>query len=229
MVSLLKCFAKIFIFWFIVSSIAGVNKSLWCDFPTTAVHQVKTVIREKLGFLKNLLPEKVMKTYIEQETARLLLQCWKNKYKWHNRYHKYLSHHFCISIHNWSWGFESLLKAAIIGKPLLAWVLDCLSFLIFIHTVAQALFADLLSREKNGEFSEEVKSLLLKTWSGFSVFNCSNFETLGPTLSLERSFVRLLISTFGLSFLFLLLFEGPSIPWSALSSHHTAWCGRHAA
>ena len=59
---------------FLVSSIVNVNKSLWCDISTTAVDNIKKVVNNKLGFLRNILGQELVDQYVEQETAKMF-QC----------------------------------------------------------------------------------------------------------------------------------------------------------
>ena len=60
--------------YLLVSSIVNVNKSLWCDISTTAVDNIKKVVNNKLGFLRNILGQKLVDQYVEQETAKMF-QC----------------------------------------------------------------------------------------------------------------------------------------------------------
>ena len=58
-------------FTYIVSKVVNANKSLWCDLSVNAVGDLKKIVTDKLGFIKNIFGQEKIDHMVETEAARM--------------------------------------------------------------------------------------------------------------------------------------------------------------
>ena len=54
-----------------VSKVVNANKSLWCDLSVNAVGDLKKIVTDKLGFIKNIFGQEKIDHMVETEAARM--------------------------------------------------------------------------------------------------------------------------------------------------------------
>ena len=54
-----------------MSKVVNANKSLWCDLSVNAVGDLKKIVTDKLGFIKNIFGQEKIDHMVETEAARM--------------------------------------------------------------------------------------------------------------------------------------------------------------